>query len=145
MHGSLSRIRPMVGAALAFLLASAAGATAEPGGPPWMLEVNDVVARVGEPAQLTVRVRLREGFRFLDTYRNRAFEFSTQDDSVRFERRSVVGRIEGDTLVIDIPLTPKTPGPHVINGLVRIGYAEGQQSMYMVSLPLIATITGKGS
>lgn len=109
---------------------------------PYVLEVQDAAAKVGEPATLVVRVRLREGYRFLDAYRNRAIELSTEDQSVRFGRRTVTGRLEGDTLVIEIPVTPQAPGPHVVNGVLRIGYAEGRKSMYMVSVPLIAKVVG---
>lgn len=110
---------------------------------PYVLEVQDAAAKVGEPATLTVRVRLREGYRFLTAYRNRAMELSAEDQSVQFGRRVVTGRLEGETLVIEIPVTPQLPGPHVINGVLRIGYAEGQKSMYMVSVPLIAKVVGK--
>lgn len=150
MNVRTGRTRPvLVGLLASFqLLATAVGdpshaaTEASRAVPPWMLEVQDAEAKVGEPATLVVRVRLREGYRFLDAYRNRAIELSAEDQSVQFGRRVVTGRLDGDTLVIEIPVTPQTPGPHVINGVLRIGYAEGQKSMYMVSVPLIAKVVG---
>jgi hypothetical protein len=145
-RGNRRSAGPVVGLMAGLLLAGGglpqAATNAGEEAVPYVLEVQDAAAKVGEPATLTVRLRLREGYRFLDAYRNRAVELSTQDGSVTFGQRVVRGRIEGDTLVIEIPVTPEKPGPHVINGVLRIGYAEGRKSMYMVSVPLIAKVVG---
>lgn len=109
----------------------------------YVLEVQDVEGEVGRAVVLPVRVRLRDGLRFLSTYRHRAIELSAADKGVQFASRVVRGRLEDGVLVFEIPAVPTAPGPHVINGVLRVGYFVPGRSMHMVSIPLVARISGR--
>ena len=78
----------------------------------------------------------------LDAYRNRVVELSSYDDGVEFEQKVVLGKVEHNDLEFVVGLTPTKPGAHAINGLFRVGYHNNSGRMDMVSLPLIATVTG---
>ena len=47
-----------------------------------------------------------------------------------------------DALVFEVPLHATKPGKHPINGLFRVGYIHGTDELSMVSVPLIANVTG---
>ena len=40
------------------------------------------------------------------------------------------------------PSKATKPGKHPINGLIRVGYIHGTDEMAMVSMPLVASVTG---
>jgi hypothetical protein len=50
--------------------------------------------------------------------------------------------VEDGALVFAVGVRPTKPGKHPINGIFRVGYIEGTSEMAMVSLRLIANITG---
>jgi hypothetical protein len=69
-------------------------------------------------------------------------ELSSFDDGVAFERKVVAATVDGDALVFDVPLHATKAGKHPINGVFRVGFIQGTDNMYMVSLHLIANVTG---
>jgi hypothetical protein len=108
----------------------------------YSVEVSDVVAKVGEHTVMHVTLRLRDGYRVLEAYTNRVSRFSSLDDGVAFDRDTVPGAVQGNTLVFVVGVTPTKPGKHPINGVFRVGYIENSQNMSEVSVPLIANVTG---
>jgi hypothetical protein len=121
----------------------------EPSAPPtaqepeaYVVEVSDVTAKVGEPAVMRATLKARDGYRILKHYNNRVIQLSSFDDGVAFEQRMVPATLDEDTLVFDVPLHATKPGKHPINGVIRVGYIHGTDEMAMVSLPLIANVTG---
>jgi hypothetical protein len=139
-------IRQFCGLALLALAASASiTATAEePSVFPsaYDVQVSDVSAKVGEPAVMRATLKIRDGYRILKHYNNRLIELSSFDDGVAFERRMVPATLEEDALVFDVPLRATKAGKHPINGVFRVGFIRGSEDMYMVSLRLIANVTG---
>jgi hypothetical protein len=115
-------------------------ATEEPSA--YVVEVSDVTAKVGEPAVMRAILRIRDGYRILKGYNNRVIELSSFDDGVAFERRMVPATLEEDALVFAVPLRATKPGRHPINGVFRVGYIHGTDEMAMVSVRLIANVTG---
>ena len=110
--------------------------------PAYVVEVPDVSAKVGEPAVLHATLRIREGYRVLESYNNRAIELSSFDDGVAFERRVVRGTIQEGGLDFAIGVRAIKPGRHPINGYFRVGYIHGPGELAMVSLRLIANVNG---
>jgi hypothetical protein len=108
----------------------------------YVVEVSDVTAKVGEPAVMRATLRVRDGYRILKHYNNRVIELSSFDDGVVFERRMVPATLDEDALVFDVPVRATKPGKHPINGVFRVGYIHGTDDLYMVSLRLIANVTG---
>lgn len=139
-------IRGLCGLALAALAASGGvkAAAEEPSDFPtaYDVQVSDVAAKVGEPALMHATLKVRDGFRILKHYNNRVVELSSFDDGVAFERRVVLAAVDGDTLVFEVPLRATKPGKHPINGVFRVGFIQGTDNMYMVSMRLIANVTG---
>ncbi len=122
-------------------------AAASPGrgeeSPAYAVEVNDVTAKVGERAVLQATLRIRDGYRILQSYNNRVIKLSAEDDGVAFEHDVVRARIEEGALVFAVPLRATKPGKHPVNGLLRVGYIhDSGGEMAMVSLQLIASVTG---
>ncbi len=138
--------RLFCGLALAALAASAGvkAAAEEPSAFPsaYDLQVSDVAAKVGEPAVMRATLRVRDGYRILKHYNNRVIELTSFDDGVAFEQRMVPATLEEDSLVFEVPLHATKPGKHPINGVFRVGFIQGTDNMYMVSLRLIANVTG---
>ncbi len=106
------------------------------------VQVGDVAAKVGEPALMRATLKIRDGFRILKHYNNRVIELSSLDDGVAFESKMVRATLEEDSLVFDVPLHATKAGKHPINGVFRVGFIQGTDNMYMVSLHLIANVTG---
>lgn len=124
-------------------LAASAGVKAaaeEPSG--YDVQVSDVTAKVGDPAVMHATLKVRDGYRILKHYNNRVIELSSFDDGVAFERRMVPATLDEDTLVFEVPLRATKPGKHPINGVFRVGYIHGTDDLYMVSMRLIANVTG---
>ena len=134
------------GLALVALAASAGvkAAAEEPSAFPsaYDVQVSDVTAKVGEPAVMRATLKARDGYRILKHYNNRVIELSSFDDGVAFERRVVPATLDEDTLVFEVPLRATKAGKHPINGVFRVGFIQGTDDMYMVSLRLIANVTG---
>lgn len=110
--------------------------------PAYVVEVNDVSAKVGEPAVLHATLRVRDGYRVLEGYNNRVIELSSFDDGVTFERRVVRGTVGEGGLDFAIGVKPTKAGKHPINGYFRVGYIHGSDEFSMVSLRLIANVNG---
>ncbi len=108
----------------------------------YVVEVSDVTAKVGDPAVMRATLRVRDGYRILKHYNNRVIQLSSFDDGVAFERRMVPATLDEDALVFEVPLRATKPGTHPINGVFRVGYIHGTDDLYMVSLRLIANVTG---
>ena len=129
----------MIAAGLAFV-------TTNPGrgeeSPAYAIEVSDVTAKVGERAVMQAKLRIRDGYRILQSYNNRVIKLSAEDDGVAFEQEMVRASIEEGVLVFAVPLRATKPGRHPVNGVFRVGYIHDSDEMAMVSLRLIASVTG---
>jgi hypothetical protein len=110
--------------------------------PAYAIEVSDITAKVGERAVMQAKLRIRDGYRILQSYNNRVVKLSAEDDGVAFDQEMVRAKIEEDALVFALPLRATKPGKHVINGVFRVGYIHDSDEMAMVSLRLIASVTG---
>jgi hypothetical protein len=143
MRANLRTGRWLRGLALVLALAGLSGspARADQYDPSYKLELSNVTAKVGEHAVLTAKMRMQNGLRLLPSYNSRIIKLSALDESVKFDREVVRGRVEDDSLVFNIGLTPTRVGQHPINGLFRVGYARDTYTMRMVSIPLITTVT----
>ena len=139
---------PLIAAILVSLGASAGGrsqtSAAPAAGEPsaYVVEVSDVTAKVGEPAVMRATLKARDGYRILKHYNNRVIQLSSFDDGVAFERKMVPATLDEETLVFEVPLHATKAGKHPINGIIRVGYIHGTDEMAMVSLRLIANVTG---
>jgi hypothetical protein len=110
--------------------------------PAYVVEVHDVTATVGAHETMRATLKTRDGFRVLQSYNNRIIELSSLDDGVAFDSRVVRATVEDGALVFAVGVRPTKPGNHPINGVFRVGYIEGEGAMSMVSLKLIASVTG---
>ncbi len=132
----------LAGAAL-ITVASAGGLRADPGFTrPYTINLENVSGKVGQKTALIAKLTLPDGYKVLDAYRNRLIELSSYDDGVTFERPVILGALKNGGLEFVVGVTPTKPGPHPINGVFRVGYYNDGGRMDMVSLPLIATVTG---
>ncbi len=109
---------------------------------PYIVEVADVTAHVGQHAVMHVTLRLRPGYRLLESYTNRVSRFSSLDGDVAFDRPVVRGVVQDGTLVFAVGVTPTAAGRHPINGVFRVGYIQDPDSLSMISVPLIANVIG---
>ena len=108
----------------------------------YFIEVGDVTAKVGDHAVMVATLRARDGYRILESYRNRVISLSSLDGSVAFDSGMVAATVEAGKLVFPVGLRPTKSGKHPINGVFRVGYIHGTDEMAMVSLRLIANVTG---
>jgi len=129
----------MIAAGLAFV-------TTNPGrgeeSPAYAIEVSDVTAKVGERAVMQAKLHVRDGYRILQSYNNRVIKLSAEDDGVAFENEMVRASIEEGVLIFAVPLRATKPGKHPVNVVFRVGYIHDSDEMAMVSLRLIASVTG---
>ena len=128
-------------AVLAGIALASDASIAEDRGHPLVVSVENATAKVGAPTAIIAKVTVDEGWQVAPSYRNRIIELSSFDDGVEFEEEVVQGEVEEGSLVFGVGVTPTKPGTHAINGVFRVGYHNGQ-TMEMVSIPLIATVTG---
>src|SRR3984957_20107907 len=136
------RVLLLAGAALTSFVASS-GAPAFADDPPaYDVEVGDVTAKVGEHAVMLATLKVRDGYRILQHYNNRVIKLSSFDDGVAFERDPVPAELQEGALIFNVGLRATKPGKHPINGLFRVGYIHGTDEMAMVSMRLIANVTG---
>jgi hypothetical protein len=140
----LARFRAfaLLAAILIALTAGAGSQAATEDSHAYTLEVNDVSAKVGQPAILRATLTIHSCCRIMLHHRNRVGKLSSFDDGVAFAQEVVLGTVENETIVFEIPLKATKPGTHPINGLFRVGFIEGDDSMSIVSLPLIANVVG---
>jgi hypothetical protein len=136
------RTRALIAAILLFLGASAGVQAVAEEPSAYVVEVSDVTAKVGEPTVMRATLKARDGYRILKHYNNRVIELSSFDDGVAFERKMVPATLDEETLVFEVPLHATKAGKHPINGIIRVGYIHGTDEMAMVSLQLIANVTG---
>ena len=135
-------IRACSGLVLAALAASSSVHALAEEPEAYVVEVSDVTAKVGEPAVMRATLKARDGYRILKHYNNRVIELSSFDDGVAFEQRVVPATLDEDTLVFEVPLHATKAGRHPINGIIRVGYIHGTDELSMVSMRLIANVTG---
>ena len=109
---------------------------------PYTIEVDDASAKVGQGAVVKATVTPPEGFKITKVYRNRVVELSAEDDGVEFEDGVVLGSIRDDgSVVFNVGVTPTAPGPHPINGVIRVSFNSNGRAESK-SVPLMATVTG---
>ena len=142
LRAKVAAIAGFCGLALTGLGASFGGRALAEEPSVYVVEVSDVTAKVGEPAVMLVTLRIRDGYRILKAYNNRVIALSSFDDGVVFERKMVPAALEEGALVFEVGLRATKPGKHPINGLFRVGYIHEPDELAMVSVPLIANVTG---
>ena len=108
----------------------------------YAIEVSGVTAKVSEHAVMHATLRVRDGYRILQSYKNRVIKLSAEDDGVAFDQEVVPATIEEEALLFAVGLRVTKAGKHRINGLFRVGYIHGTDEIAMVSLRLIASVTG---
>jgi hypothetical protein len=143
-NSPLSRFRALVLiAALAAVLAAGVHPRALAEEPEaYVVEISDVTAKVGEPAVMVATLKVRDGYRILRSYNNRVISLSSFDDGVAFDRKMVPATVQEEALVFAVGLRATKPGKHPINGVFRVGYIHGTDEFAMVSVRLIANVTG---
>jgi hypothetical protein len=110
---------------------------------PFALDVENATAKVGQPAAVRATIIPPEGMKLTSVYRHRVVDLSAfEDHGVQFEDEVVIGTVQDDgKLVFEIGVTPTEPGPHPINGVMRVSFINGNKSESK-TIPLIATVTG---
>lgn len=108
----------------------------------YTVEVHELALPVGTHGLLRVTLRPGPGHRVLKHYRHTLRRLSALDDAVRFDSDTVSGEASDEAVVFEVGVTPLAPGPHPINGVMRVGYIAGEDDLSMVSLPLITRIIG---
>jgi hypothetical protein len=141
--GSVSAMACLsIGTLVGALNAPAAMAQAVEPPDAYKVEFSDVSAKVGQHVVMQITLKPHEGYRVLQHYTNHLSRFSSLDNGVAFDDDSVPGAVQNNTLVFRVGVTPTKPGKHPINGVFRVGYIENSESMWMISVPLIANVTG---
>jgi hypothetical protein len=140
----LARLRALalIAAIPTALGASACGLAVAEEQPAYVVEVSDVIAKVGEHAVMRATLKIRDGYRILKGYNNRVIELSSLDDGVAFDRKVVPATVQEGALVFAIGLRASKPGRQPINGIFRVGYIHATDELAMVSLRLIANVIG---
>ena len=95
----------------------------------YVVEINDVTAKVGEPAVMLATLKIRDGYRILKSYNNRVIALSSLDEGVAFDRKMVPATVEEGALIFAVGLRATKPGKHPINGIFRVGYIAGTDEM----------------
>ena len=109
---------------------------------PYTVEVEDASAKVGEPTVVRAKVSPPEDYHVTKSYRIRVIKLSAADDGVEFADEVVRGWIEDGSAVFDVAVTPTKPGPHPINGVIRVSFHNSNGHSEAKSVPLMATVTG---
>jgi hypothetical protein len=82
--------RPCAISLVVFVAVALTFVTTRPGrgeeSPAYAIEVNDVTVKVGERTVMQATLRVRDGYRILQSYNNRVTELSAEDDGVAFNR-----------------------------------------------------------
>jgi len=139
---ALLRTLAMLAAICSTLATDGSGRAAAEEPAAYRVEVSDVSARVGQPQVMLATLRAREGYRVLKGYNNRVIRLSSLDDGVAFDSKVVPASLQDDSLVFAVGLRATKPGKHPINGVFRVGYIKGDSEFAMVSIRLIANVTG---
>jgi hypothetical protein len=109
------------------------------------IRIQDVSAKVGEPAYVFAKIVPHAGFEIAANYRNRISQLSAIENGVEFKNPSVRGTLEDGALLFKVAVIPKRPGPVAINGVIRFAFISesgGQRRLDIKTEPLIATVTG---
>jgi hypothetical protein len=138
----LVRAFAIVAAISTAMAADASGRVRAEESPAYIVEVPDVTAKVGEHEVMLARLRVREGYRILRSYNNRVMALSSWDDGVAFDGKVVRATVQDDALVFAVGLRATKPGKHPINGIFRVGYIQDDSGFGMVSIRLVANVTG---
>jgi hypothetical protein len=138
-------VRPTLSAlgVAALIGVAAGGASFADSRVPFALEVENATAKVGQPAAVRATIIPPEGMKLTSVYRHRVIDLSAfEDHGVKFDDEVVIGTVQDDgKLVFEIGVTPTEPGPHPINGVMRVSFINGNKSESK-TIPLIATVTG---
>jgi hypothetical protein len=138
-------LRPTLSAlgVAALIGVAAGGASFADSRVPFALEVENATAKVGQPAAVRATIIPPEGTKLTSVYRHRVIDLSAfEDHGVKFDDEVVIGTVQDDgKLVFEIGVTPTEPGPHPINGVMRVSFINGNKSESK-TIPLIATVTG---
>ncbi len=134
-------------AALSIALAFAAAPVRAGDDGPIRVEVGEAKGPVGKPTELVARLTIEKGYRFIEPppRGNRVIELSAADQQVEFARRVFRGKTEDGSVTFRLEVTPKSAGPHPINGVFRVSYVTEMGDSYHlrhVSLPMMTTVTG---
>ena len=110
---------------------------------PYTVEIENATAKVGEPTVVRAIVIPPDGIKLTSVYRHRLIDLTVfEDHGVKFDDEVVIGKVEPDGhLVFEVGVTPTEPGPHAINGVMRVSFINGNKSESK-SIPLIARVTG---
>ena len=110
---------------------------------PYTVEIENATAKVGEPTVVRAIVIPPDGIKLTSVYRHRLIDLTVfEDHGVKFDDEVVIGKVEDDgRLVFEVGVTPTEPGPHAINGVMRVSFINGNKSESK-SIPLIARVTG---
>ena len=110
---------------------------------PYTVEIENATAKVGEPTVVRAIVIPPDGIKLTSVYRHRLIDLTVfEDHGVKFDDEVVIGKVEPDGhLVFEVSVTPTEPGPHAINGVMRVSFINGNKSESK-SIPLIARVTG---
>jgi hypothetical protein len=138
-------VRPTLSAlgVAALIGVAAGGASFADSRVPFALEVENATAKVGQPAAVRATIIPPEGMKLTSVYRHRVIDLSAfEDHGVKFDDEVVFGTVQDDgKLVFEIGVTPTEPGPHPINGVMRVSFINGNKSESK-TIPLIATVIG---
>lgn len=132
----------LTAAILIAVAAIARGPASAEDSPAYVVDLSGVTAKIGEPAVMLATLRVRDGYRILRAYNNRVIKLSSFDDGVVFDHEMVPAKLEDGSLVFAVGFRATKPGKHPINGLFRVGYIQGTGEMAMVSVRMIANVTG---
>jgi hypothetical protein len=109
---------------------------------PFTLKVENATAKVGEATAVRATIAPPERVKLASAYSHRIIDLSAYEDrGVAFDDEVVIGTVKNGELVFEIRVTPTEPGPHPINGVMRVSFTYGNKSESK-SIPLMATVTG---
>ena len=110
---------------------------------PYTVEIENATAKVGEPTVVRATVIPPDGIKLTSVYRHRLIDLTVfEDHGVKFDDEVVIGKIEPDGhLVFEVGVTPTEPGPHAINGVMRVSFINDNESESK-TIPLMATVIG---
>ena len=110
---------------------------------PYTVDIENATAKIGEPTVVRAIVIPPDGIKLTSVYRHRIIDLTVfEDHGVKFDDEVVIGKVEPDGhLVFEVGVTPTEPGPHAINGVMRVSFINGNKSESK-SIPLIARVTG---
>jgi hypothetical protein len=123
--------RGVSGLAMGLIALTGIGFVATPGvdadgGYPVAISIQNASAKVGEKAVIIAKISFADGFKITDSYGHRLSGLSAPD-GVELERRVVRGSVQDGSIVFAVGVTPRRAGTHVVSGLFRFSYHNGQE------------------